>query len=73
MKIQTDLVFPLLLYIVYNIAMARLQKTFAKTEIFPKGPTSAKVAVVRKIRNMIKLVSPTTEREIASKYGVSLG
>ena len=43
-----------------------IRKT-GETGIFPKRPTAANVDVVRKIRNMIKLVNPPTQRETTSK------
>ena len=44
-----------------------------KNETFTKRRTAAIVAVVRKIHNMIKLVNPPTQREMAAKSEVSLG
>ena len=42
-----------------------------KNETFTKRRTAATVAVVRKIPNMIELVNPPTQKEMAVKCGVS--
>ena len=64
----------------YSISVAAIHRKGAirenicktgKTCIFPKRPTSAIVDVVRKIRNMVKLVN--TQKEMASKCGASIG
>ena len=44
-----------------------------KNETFTKRRTAATLAIVSKIRNIIKLVNPSTQREMAAKFGVSLG
>ena len=50
-----------------------IRENIRKTGIFPKRPIDANADVVRRIRNMIKLVKSPTQREMTSILGLSLG